>query len=270
MATRTTRTIRTALAPASKPWPFAAAGLLLGLVAAVLLFLPASWLASRVLQATEGRVVLADAQGTFWNGSATLLLTGGEGSNDSLALPTPVQWRIRPHVAGLRIEVITACCTTQPVGMHLRPGWRRMRVDFDDGSTQWPAMLLSGLGTPWNTLQLDGDLHLSTRGLSVEWAEGRLSLSGRAELEAQRMASRLSTLRPMGSYRMTVSGGATPSLQLETLEGALQLSGAGQWVGSRLHFNGVATAAPGREEALANLLNIIGRRSGARSIISIG
>mgnify|MGYP006994992472 CR=1 FL=1 len=57
---------------------------------------------------------------------------------------------------------------------------------------------------------------------------------------------------------------------LETLEGALQLSGSGRWVGSRLHFNGAATAAPGREEALANLLNIIGRRSGARSIISIG
>jgi len=130
--------------------------------------------------------------------------------------------------------------------------------------------LLAGLGTPWNTLQLDGDLRVSTQGLSVEWAEGRLALAGRAELEAQHMASRLSTLRPMGTYRMTVSGGATPSLQLETLEGALQLSGAGQWVGSRLHFKGVATAAPGREEALANLLNIIGRRSGARSIISIG
>jgi general secretion pathway protein N len=111
---------------------------------------------------------------------------------------------------------------------------------------------------------------LSTRSLSVEWIEGRLALAGRAELQAQRMASRLSTLRPMGSYRITVTGGAAPTLQLETLEGALQLSGTGEWVGSRLHFNGVATAAPGREEALANLLNIIGRRSGARSIISIG
>jgi len=259
-----------ALARARSPWPWAAGGIFIGLVAALLLFLPATWLAAQVEGATDGRVLLAEAQGTVWNGSALLLLTGGAGSNDSLALPTPLQWRMRPHWNGMRIELSTACCTREPVSVHLRPGWRRTEVDVDDSRSQWPAALLAGLGTPWNTLQLDGDLLLSTQGLSVEWAEGRLALAGRAELVAQRMASRLSTLRPMGSYRMTVSGGATPSLQLETLEGALQLSGAGQWVGSRLHFNGTASAAPGREEALANLLNIIGRRSGARSIISIG
>jgi general secretion pathway protein N len=156
------------------------------------------------------------------------------------------------------------------VALRVHPGWRSVDVDFEDSRTHWPAALLAGLGTPWNTLQLDGDLALSTQDLSVEWAEGRLALAGRAELQAQRMASRLSTLRPMGSYRITVTGGATPTLQLETLDGALQLSGSGLWVGSRLHFNGAATAAPGREEALANLLNIIGRRSGARSIITIG
>ena len=100
--------------------------------------------------------------------------------------------------------------------------------------------------------------------------EGRLSIAGRAELRAQRLSSRLSTLRPMGSYRITVLGGNTPTLQLDTLEGSLQLSGSGQWVGTRLHFSGIASAAPERESALSNLLNIIGRRSGPRSIITIG
>ena len=74
----------------------------------------------------------------------------------------------------------------------------------------------------------------------------------------------------MGSYRTTLLGGETPRLQLETLDGALNLSGTGQWVGSRLRFSGSASAAPDREEALANLLNIIGRRNGASSIITIG
>ena len=36
------------------------------------------------------------------------------------------------------------------------------------------------------------------------------------------------------------------------------------------NFTGEATAAPGREAALANLLNIIGRRNGARSVITVG
>jgi general secretion pathway protein N len=41
-------------------------------------------------------------------------------------------------------------------------------------------------------------------------------------------------------------------------------------VGQRLRFTGEASAAPEREAQLSNLLNIIGRRSGARSLISLG
>jgi general secretion pathway protein N len=41
-------------------------------------------------------------------------------------------------------------------------------------------------------------------------------------------------------------------------------------VGQRLHFQGEASASPERETALSNLLNILGRRQGPRSIISFG
>jgi general secretion pathway protein N len=143
-------------------------------------------------------------------------------------------------------------------------------VEVGPSQSRWPAELLAGLGTPWNTLQLDGDLRLATQGLSVEWVAGRVAIDGQAELTAQRLSSRLSTLRPMGSYRIILQGGPTPTQRLDTLEGSLNLSGSGSWIGSRLRFSGTATAAPDRESALSNLLNIIGRRSGARSIITIG
>ncbi|RYY92801.1 MAG: type II secretion system protein N, partial [Comamonadaceae bacterium] len=42
------------------------------------------------------------------------------------------------------------------------------------------------------------------------------------------------------------------------------------WNGRALRFDGEASAAPGREDALSNLLNIIGRRDGARSLITLG
>jgi general secretion pathway protein N len=88
------------------------------------------------------------------------------------------------------------------------------------------------------------------------------------------MASRISTLDELGSYRVVIAGdaerGDSTSLQLSTLRGALQLSGSGQWVASRFRFQGQARAAPGSEAALNNLLNIIGRRQGALSVISIG
>ena len=139
-----------------------------------------------------------------------------------------------------------------------------------DGQSRWPAAVLTGLGTPWNTLQLQGQLALQTQGLVIESVRGRVVLRGSAQLDALGVSSRLSTLRPMGSYRLALAGGEAPTLQLSTLAGALQLSGNGQWVGQRLRFAGEAQAAPGREPALSNLLNIIGRRVGARSLISLG
>jgi general secretion pathway protein N len=237
---------------------------------ALLLFAPARWLAAAVQSATDSHVLLVEPRGTVWNGSAQLIFSGGAGSTDAAALPGRVQWQLRPQWDGALAYLRADCCMPQPVALraHWRPGGGMVRIA--DTQSQWPAALLSGLGTPWNTLQLDGDLHLSTQGLSVEWIQGRLNLSGQAQLVAQRVSSRLSTLKPMGSYRITLLGGPASSLRLETLEGSLQLSGGGQWVGSRLRFEGVARALPEHEGALANLLNIIGRRDGSRSIITIG
>ena len=43
-----------------------------------------------------------------------------------------------------------------------------------------PAAMLAGLGTPWNTLQIEGQLSLLMQGLSVEWNAGRVLVAGRA------------------------------------------------------------------------------------------
>lgn len=92
---------------------------------------------------------------------------------------------------------------------------------------------------------------------------------GYAQLDADNMSTSLSTLKPIGSYRFTLQGGQSPYLQLTTLEGSLQLQGSGRWVNHQLQFTGEASALPDRADALANLLNIIGRREGARVIIKI-
>jgi general secretion pathway protein N len=252
------------------PWAWALVGAACGLLLAVLLFAPARWLAAAVAGASRGQLLLNEPRGTLWGGSAQLVLTGGPGSTAAAALPGRVQWTLAPRWNGLAARLRSDCCLRQPVAVRARLRWRGVDIDVADSVSQWPASVASGLGTPWNTLQFEGDLRLSTQGLSVEWVAGRPIVTGRAELLALRIASRLSTLRPMGSYRITLQGGTPTTLRLETVDGSLQLAGSGQWVGSRLRFRGEATAAPEREAALANLLNIIGRRSGPRSLISIG
>jgi general secretion pathway protein N len=252
------------------PWSWAVAGSVLGLLAAFVVFAPARWLATAVQRASQGHVVLADARGTVWNGSAQLVLTGGPGSTDAAGLPGRVAWQLAPRWNGAAASVRAECCMARAVPLRMRLRRGGAAVDIGDSTSRWPAALTAGLGTPWNTLQFDGELSLTTQGLSVEWAAGRPVISGRAELVALRVSSRLSTLRPMGSYRITLQGGAPATLRVETLDGSLRLAGSGQWTGVRFRFRGEASAAPEREGALANLLNIIGRRSGSRSIISIG
>ena len=258
------------LRPRAAPWAWAFAGALLGLVLATLVNAPARWLTGALQQASAGRLVFQDARGTVWNGSARLTLSGGAGSTDAATLPGRLNWRLRPSGTRLQAELRAECCMAQAWHLNLSPRWGGASLQLADSRSQWPARALAGLGTPWNTVQPEGQLTLSTQGLAAEWAAGRMLLRGQLRLDALHMASRLSTVKPMGSYRLTVLGGAAPSLQLETLEGSLQLIGTGQWIGSQFRFEGVASAAPERLDALSNLLNIIGRRDGARAIIKLG
>jgi len=270
--------LRPALSPAplpqageGKPWRWALAGALLGLAFTLLTQAPARWLAAGVASASGQVVQLADAQGTVWNGSARLLLSGGAGSRSLTALPGRVRWALRPAWGGLQAQVRADCCTPAgPLAARIRARWDGAQVQMADGQTLWPAQLLAGLGTPMNTIEPQGELALSTQGLSVEWFAGRLLLQGRAEFTARHMTSRLSTVAPLGSYRMVLAGGSTPTLELSTLEGALQLAGSGQWAGPRLRFTGQAWATPGMEAPLGNLLSLLGRMQDGRAQISIG
>jgi len=260
-------------------WPQRAAwlGALAGLALALLLFAPARWLAQALHSATAGQLQLVNPSGTIWQGQADLLLTGGEGSRSESALPHGVHWRLSPRLdsgtPAVGLLLSAPCCTPQPLALVLLPRWGGAELRVAASSSYWPADVLVGLGTPWNTLRMEGQLALQTEGLTLRWDKGRANLQGGLVVDAQDMASRLSTLRPLGSYRFELRAdpdGHTATLNLSTLRGDLLLQGDGQWVGGRLRFKGDAQAAAGREEALTNLLNIMGRREGPRSVFNIG
>jgi general secretion pathway protein N len=257
-------------ANARAPWGWGLSGVLLGALLSVLVFAPARWLAAAVRQASDAQVLLQDARGTVWSGSAQLTLTGGAGSSASASLPSRLSWQVQPGLTGLGVRLDASCCLVQPWQFWLAPAWNGATLRVSNSPSNWPAEILMGLGTPFNTIAPQGQLALTTQGLALTWVAGRLQVAGQAQLDAQDISSRLSTLRPMGSYRFALVGGAAPELLLSTLRGSLLLSGRGQWVGGKLRFVGEASSAPEHQAALSNLLNIIGRRNGARSIIKLG
>lgn len=253
------------------PWIWATVGALVGLVVVPVLMAPARWLTGAIEHASGNRIQLFDPRGSVWDGSAQLVLTGGAGSVDAVALPGRISWRLRPIWRGATAHIFSDCCTREPLAVTITAlGEQRVTATLADSQSEWPAALLTGLGTPWNTIRPQGQLTLATHQLGVQWVDGQAVLLGDLQLDAVQISTRLSTLVPMGSYRVNLVGGAAPSFQLSTVEGSLQLTGQGLWIGSALRFKGEASASPGRVEALSNLLNIIGRRDGARSTISVG
>ncbi|MFM9914425.1 MAG: type II secretion system protein N [Rhizobacter sp.] len=262
-------------------------GALIGSLIAAICFVPATWLADVVSAATQQRFILADARGTVWSGSAVAMLTGGPGSRDASALPGRLAWNVQPQGLTLAIRLTQACCIDGSVEVLLKPalGGFSAALRPETGQIgQWPCTWLTGLGTPWNTLRLGGTVQLLSSGLSLEYAKGHWRLAGGMNVELIGASSRLSTLETLGSYRLALQGEPrnasaaagtneatdTARLVLSTLEGVLLLSGNGTWGAHGMRFRGEATARDAGDPALANLLNIIGRRDGARSVISIG
>ncbi|MFO1339700.1 MAG: type II secretion system protein N [Burkholderiaceae bacterium] len=276
-AVRSGRGATHAGAPRLGRW--AVGGALLGGALALLAFAPAAWLADAVSSASNGRLLLAEAEGSLWHGSALPVLTGGPGSKDAAVLPSRLDWSLSPFFGGLRLKLSQGCCIEPGLELELRPGWNRLSMTVKPapaGVGHWPAAWLEGLGAPWNTLRPGGQLRVATQGLTLESQAGAWTVRGRADLDWLQASSRLSTLDALGSYRIGLAGAAEgaaaarPAISLRTLDGALQLTGNGQWTERGIKFNGDARAAPGFEPALNNLLNIIGRRNGASSVISIG
>ena len=256
---------------------WAVAGIVVGVLAALVLFAPAAWLASSVASATGQRLLLADARGTVWSGSAVAVLAGGEGSRDATSLPGRLSWTLRPQGLGLELQLQHACCLNGTVALKVRPGFGRTEYTLVPPAGwvgQWPAALLGGLGTPWNTMELGGTVRLESKALRVESVQGRWIVDGRADFDVVEASSRLSTLESLGTYRVSLYGdAANPGISLLSLStggGALQLSGRGTWGPAGVRFRGEARATVTEEATLSNLLNIIGRREGARSVISIG
>jgi len=222
-------------------------------------FFPASWMGALVEKQSGGRLTLGDAQGTLWRGSA--FVGGASGGNGPVTplLPGRFSWRLSPlalvGVVDLRLE--NAEALAQPVDF--KGSWKQWQLS--PSALLLPAEGLSGLGAPLNTLAPSGTMRLSWTNLELVADNGVVAVNGRTTLELSDMSSRMSPLRPLGSYLLALDWhGQRAQLTLSSVKGPLLLSGAGSLDQGRFQFSGQAEAADGYEDTLANLLNLLGQR----------
>lgn len=251
----------------------AAGWLLAGVLASVLTVLfgaPAAWLAPMVERQTQGRLTLGDAQGTLWRGSAFLGAAPAGNEPVTPLLPGRFSWRISPAVLVGRVDA-----TLENAAAMTRP------VEIKGGISEWeasrsaitlPAERLAGLGAPFNTIQPSGRMRVRWNPIRLVRAGNDVEARGTVLVELSDIASRLSPVKPLGAYLVTIDlRGKDAAMQLKTDRGPMVLSGSGQFRDGRLRFSGTAEAEAGQEEALSNFLNLLGqrRREGDKNVIAL-
>ena len=247
-------------------------------VAAVLAVLlsqaPAAFADVALSGVTQGRVRLAEARGTVWNGSGRIVLAdvlergaaAAVATVPGVVLPGRFAWRLSPWplLVGVLDARIEHDGMRQPVLLTGRAGELRATP----GALQLPPVALDRLGSPWNTIRPTGALTVSWENVTLR--SGRFD--GRAAIELRQAASALTPVRPLGSYRIEVVGsGAQAQVRMNTLSGPLRLEGGGTWdARSGLRFTAEARAEEPERARLQPLLGLLGRRDGERTIIKIG
>lgn len=219
---------------------------------------PAAWVGDW-LQA-QGRLRLIDARGSVWNGSAMLGISDGR---QVLLVPGRVSWKI--GLAGIGTGRVSADVAHPALAAPLSMSVALRGIALKAGQAEFPAALLVALGAPFNTVRPGGSLGI--RWTDIELKGG--ALAGALQIDWRDAQSALSTVAPLGSYRMQVTGGGDITrVQLDTLRGPLRLQGSGTVKGGRVSFKGTASSDPEMRSSLLGLIGLLGRRVGDEAVLS--
>jgi general secretion pathway protein N len=209
----------------------------IALLLTVVITAPANWMARKVARESDGRVVLADASGTLWHGSAVLAIGGTPGQPSiALALPGRISWDFA-GLSGIGGRfVVSGGGIPQPFDVDLSFG----HVKLAPATATIPCELLDAIGGMMQTLALRCQATIGWQTLSWPAAPATQN-SGSVSLF--NVTSALAAVRPLGDYRVDWQAAADGTLkyQLSTSTGALMLAGQGTWPGG---FEGTAQIAP--------------------------
>ncbi|MBR7744967.1 type II secretion system protein N [Undibacterium baiyunense] len=236
----------------------------------VLIFLPASWVGVLLEKQTMGRLSLGDIQGSFWRGSAFIGGAVDQKSAVTPLFPGRFSWKISPAI--LLGQVAVELENTQVMSAPLQVKGSFQQWYISPASITLPPERLEGLGAPLNTIGPTGKIALHWGQLDLSVIEGKALLNGTMKLEMNEMASRASSVKPLGSYLLAFNWkGDVANLVLSTHKGPMMLEGNGVLQQGRFRFSGKAFAEQGQEERMANLLNLLGRRrqEGDKQVIAL-
>jgi general secretion pathway protein N len=230
--------------------------------------LPASWLGGALASQTGCRVMLQQATGNIWQGSAALAFSEPNATEGGCREPLSVTERFH-WTSSCSLSALSCSTDLQFVALD-KPQlilWELRKTQIAANEVKLPANVLEGLGNPWSTLRPRGQLGARWTDLVLGGILGsagdQSSQSGVIRIIISNLSSPISPIKPLGAYEISANiGDEGLNWSLSTTSGPLLLKGQGD-IKSGLHFDGEASASPEAQDSLIGLLALLGKREGA-------
>jgi hypothetical protein len=219
--------------------------------------MPASWFAWTLNRFTSGTVRLDPITGNLWRGNGRLVIYYPQTVPHDFG---NAEWRVNPFwlfTGRMQVRWQTAAPETH-IDTTVRLG--ADEVHLLDTEALFPAEFISAFYSPAALISPQGQVRVHLDKVSL----GRNGLEGKGEILWQGAGSSLSSVQPLGEYRLEITGeGKTATLKLSTARGNLELTGQGQWQIStgQIQFTGSATPRE-RMSELEPLLKLLGNDQG--------
>jgi hypothetical protein len=219
--------------------------------------MPASWFAWGLNRYTQGTVRLDPIAGSLWGGKGRLVIYYPPTTPHEFG---QTEWRINPLwlIAG-RVQLFVQT-SHQDRQIKTTLGVARNSFMLKDTEAELPAVFVAQLYKPLSLISPQGKVRISAADLTFASEK----LEGAAALEWLNAGSGLSSVQPLGDYRLDVTGAdKNANLKLTTLRGDLEFTGQGQWQPQtgQVQINGSALPRA-RAGELESLLSMIGTDQG--------
>ena len=222
--------------------------------------LPASWFAWGLSRYTQGTVRLDPIAGSLWGGNGRLVIYYPTTTPHDFG---QAEWGINPLWLLTGRVQLSLQTSNQDRQIKTTIGIARNSFTLKDTDATLPASFIAQIYTPISLISPQGKVRITAAELNVSSEK----MEGTAALEWLNAVSSLSSVQPLGDYRLDIAGAEkNANLKITTLRGDLGLSGQGQWQLSdgRITFTGEAVAAR-REKELEPLMQVLGKENRTRA-----
>ena len=217
---------------------------------------PATLLARLVEGSSNGQFALANASGTVWQGSATPVIR--QRSGNFLALEK-LHWDIAllPLFTGKIITRMRWDNVEQ--GLPMVATVSLDQIELRNAVIPLQAVILGELSPMLQPVQLSGKIQIK----SDQFTFSKSGINGNAIADWTNAGSVLSSVNPLGSYRINLAGaGGQLDVTLMTTSGVLLLEGKGNFTRNQgLKFQATARATADSKGSLDELLRNFGPES---------